>query len=300
MNKRERDGDGTKKSIERVCSLYADVDTVKNGWSTEDMIKRVHSIPGVLRPSACVNSGGGLHLYWFLNAMIDPEWAENVNIQLRNVFAGDAIQNVDRILRLPGTFNTKRKPAKRVEVVWCYGFDRKDIAQVEQACRDAKKWIGEDGEWGAKGAIVKNSKPVDVDPVDTFASVYGEGKRGADKSIANMWENRVRYHAPRGYIGIHEAALVTTAQLYIANKDMPEQAVVDSVMRRIRIIKDRDAPDEEWDMKAEADNVLKMYRTWQPKWKAYVAEKKAERKTHGKSNGLRGTDRRLPRTARRA
>jgi len=291
VNKRERE-DGTKKSIERVCSLYVDLDTEKNSWSTDEVLKRIHAIPGVLRPTACVRSGGGLHLYWFLKAPGDPVVCEGVNRLLQNVFAGDAVGNCDRILRAPGSWNTKRRPAKRVELAWCYDFDRVDIGALEAAARNAKKWIGDDGAWTDRRAIFRREmKTVVFDreahAIDAFASLYGEAKRGMTKNLADMWQNRVRYKAPRGYIGIHEAALRHTAILYIANKDMPDKAIVDLVMREIEAVKSRDAPEEDWDMAREAATVLGMIQTWKPKWREYVNAAKREKKENGGTSRVR-------------
>lgn len=304
--KRERE-DGTKKSIERVPCLWVDLDTVKNGWDTDAMVKRIHAISGALRPSACIRSGGGLHLYWYLDDPyelvspsdhhLDAKEVESTNALLRDIFAGDAVQNIDRILRLPDTWNTKRKPAKRVEIAWNYGFDRKNYFAIQDAALHQKKWLGVDGEWGNKGVVLKNTRPVTADPMNTFADIYGEGSRRASKNMNDMWANRVRYTAPRGYIGIHEAALQHTAQLYMSNKDMPEAKVIEIVMSRIKEIKDRDAPDEQWDMKREEATVLQMYKTWQPKWHDYVNDQRrqaaAERKQSAKPISLRNADRRI-------
>jgi hypothetical protein len=299
--KRERE-DGTKKSIERVPALWADVDTVKNGWDTDEMVKRIHAVPGVLRPSACIRSGGGLHLYWFLDDPYevvehgDVKHVEEVGALLRDIFAGDAVQNIDRILRAPLSWNTKRKPAKQVTVAWCYDFDRKNFFALHDAALHEKKWIGVDGNWGNKGVVLKNTRPAPANPLAAYDQAYGDGKRRANKSIDDMWTNRVRYHAPRGYIGIHEAALQHTATLYIALPEMHEAAVVEAVMRRIQDIKDRDAPDEQWDMGKEADTVLAMYRSWKPKWREYENQRRREReaerkKERGRTGSLRSARR---------
>lgn len=295
--------DGTKKSIARVPALWVDLDTVKNGWDTDEMVKRIHAIPGVLRPSACVKSGGGLHLYWFLDDPydlispsdhhLDAGEIESTNKMLRDVFAGDAVQNLDRIFRLPGTWNTKRK-ASQVEVAWNYGFDLKNYFELQDAALHTKKWIGIDGNWGNKGAVLKSTRPVAVDPMAKFEGIYGEGTRTASKNLNTMWSDRVRYHAPRGYIGIHEASLIHTAQLYMTATDMPESKIVEIVMSRIAASKDRDAPDESWDMEAEAKIVRDMLRSWQPKWKEYVADRRRERaaerkKNNGRSDGVRNS-----------
>lgn len=297
--KRERP-DGTKNGIVRVPALWVDVDTVKNGWDTDQVVKRIHELPGVMRPSACVASGGGLHLYWFLkdpyelaspsDRHLDIGAIEKTNVMLREIFAGDAVQNIDRIFRLPGTWNTKRKAAK-VEVLWNYGFNRVDFYDLGDAGDEFDKVLGDDGCWIK--ARKQEAKIKALEPMDQFARVYGDGSRQATKNTREMWASRVRYHAPRGYMGIHEASLLHTAQLYMANKDMPEAAVVKIVVDHIKTIKDRDAPDEQWDMAREAEIVANMYRTWKPKFAEYVKERRREqalerKKKNGSAAGIRG------------
>lgn len=288
VNKRERES-GKKVDVERVSALYVDVDTVKNGWDTDAMVKRIHAMKGVLRPSACVKSGGGLHLYWFVETFLAAHHTlrssvEDVNVKLRDIFAGDAVQNIDRILRLPGTYNHRRKA--KVELVWCYEFERSMVGQVANAAHNFRQCIGDDGEWTDRAKQKnKDAKVQAVDPMDRFIAAYTDGKRTALKNIEKLWAERVRYHAPRGYIGIHEAALAHTAQLHIADPDMAEAGVVKVVMEQIKRIKDRDAPDETWDMAKESKTVAEMYRTWQPKWRQYVNERKREQAAERKKNG---------------
>lgn len=286
VNKRERE-DGTKASIERVSALYVDIDTEKNGWDTDAFVKKVHALPGILRPSACVRSGGGLHLYWFVHPDTKPGAAETVNVALRDMLAGDAVQNVDRILRLPGSYNQKRK--KKVELEWCFEFERHSCGEVFAAAKLFPMCIGDNGAWIDKAKQAKidaKRKPVGGD--DAFERAYTEGKRDITRDLKRMWVERVRYHAPRGYIGIHEAALIHTARLHCMNPAYPEHTVVRLVMDEIEKVKKRDAPEEHWDMKKEAETVLKMYRSWQPKWRELSAERRRIQAAERKKNGIAG------------
>jgi len=62
----------------------------------------------VLPPTAIVWSGHGWHLYWRLS-----DWCfkasriEKVNEALQHALNADACHNIDRVMRLPGTINTK-------------------------------------------------------------------------------------------------------------------------------------------------------------------------------------------------
>jgi hypothetical protein len=90
-------------------------------------------------------------------------------------------------------------------------------------------------------------------------------------------------------MGIHEASLLHTAQLHIARSlssdtTMADDKIVEIVMRHVKAIKDRDAPEEQWDMRREAEIVAGMLKTWQPKWTEYVTDRKREKAMERKKN----------------
>lgn len=66
-------------------------------------------------PSMVVRSGHGYHLYWFLNKpLLSPDAIENINKALVHDIptADKASWNVNRVLRVPGTINTKKPIAE--------------------------------------------------------------------------------------------------------------------------------------------------------------------------------------------
>jgi hypothetical protein len=70
-----------------------------------------------LPPSIVVHSGGGWHFYWMLNTFVSsPEKVADLNISVRDDLEGDAVQNINRFLRIPGTFNAKKSPLRPVEI----------------------------------------------------------------------------------------------------------------------------------------------------------------------------------------
>lgn len=79
---------------------------------------------GLPPPSAVVNTGGGLHIYWISDKPLLPhEWAPYANglkaLLLANDFKFDPTCTADsaRILRVPGTFNYKYDPPRPVELL---------------------------------------------------------------------------------------------------------------------------------------------------------------------------------------
>lgn len=107
---------------------------------------------GLPRPSAMVNSGGGLHVYWISKTALTPdEWrpfAEGLKgILLANNIKFDASCTADiaRILRMPGTLNYKTEPPKPVELLplplKLYDFET-DLAVVKPFAGAAQVALG--------------------------------------------------------------------------------------------------------------------------------------------------------------
>jgi hypothetical protein len=130
---------GSAADISRAGVLWADVDYKL--W--RDLPDPAAAALGAVTdfpwtPSALVCSGGGLQPYWRLDMPYDvaaagKERLERVNAALARAVCGrertpDHVQDVARILRLPGTCNWKYEPPQAVHLVWCepervYGLD---------------------------------------------------------------------------------------------------------------------------------------------------------------------------------
>ncbi len=115
---RKPDKSGKKADCLALPALFGDVDygqvghRKKNKWQTrEEALAAIHAFP--LRPSILIHSGGGFQPYWLLK---EPFGLENGDYaQVETIMKGLAlglggemgIQDVSRILRLPGAFNVK-------------------------------------------------------------------------------------------------------------------------------------------------------------------------------------------------
>jgi energy-coupling factor transporter ATP-binding protein EcfA2 len=90
-------GKAAKKDIVEAGCLHVDIDHLEG-------LARLKAYP--LPPSIIVFSGGGYHAYWKLSeATTDLDRVERANRQIAAELGGDHCQNVDRLLRLPGTIN---------------------------------------------------------------------------------------------------------------------------------------------------------------------------------------------------
>lgn len=102
---------GKKKNVaDKGSILWADIDDKDTG-GREDTIRLVNDLP--LEPSAIIETGGGLHIYYYLASSIGKEEIEELNKKLIKISGGDkSAWNSDRILRLPLSWHLKGEPKK--------------------------------------------------------------------------------------------------------------------------------------------------------------------------------------------
>jgi len=312
---------GTKEDIQSVPCLWADVDTRKMGWDVLGVVRFLHSLPFPLRPSALVFSGGGLHAYWMLEQPLvfgkahTNEWHrkveqfEAVNRVCQDVFSSDAVHDIGRVLRLPGTWNTKAhlvedkytnalKYATKAEVVWCYWWQTATLEDYAVAFDDlsAEGWCLGNGEWQT---VQDRDAALQSDSVDEEGALKVAAyhtKKDAPAGWHAIWD-RCRYHAGPGYIGVDEASMRATAFVWCrADNAIDPDVLVERVLKKIKEVKDRDASDEIWDWQKERAKVSKQLQKWVAKWEVLKArldqQAKAERAAKRKAakDGKSGKD----------
>lgn len=109
---------GKKENVHYVSVFHAEVDYGDTGHKKEpvhlthdDALSAINAFP--IQPSVIVHSGGGFHCYWVLSNPLKVESAglkliEGINRNLLKALGGDSgTHNIDRVLRVPGTFNFK-------------------------------------------------------------------------------------------------------------------------------------------------------------------------------------------------
>jgi hypothetical protein len=103
---RPRSGDAQDDRIQTVRCLWCDIDNV----TAEEAFDR-WSREAVPSPSIIVSSGSGIHGYWLLQRDLrSREERALVAAMLPHFyrsFGGDHVQNLSRVMRLPGTVNCK-------------------------------------------------------------------------------------------------------------------------------------------------------------------------------------------------
>lgn len=96
----------TKADIVAGRFAHVDIDPPK-GDGTFDKQHEVARLEGLTcPPSFILDSGGGLQAFWRLSTSpTSLDELEALNCSIRDICGGDNCQNIDRIMRVPGTVN---------------------------------------------------------------------------------------------------------------------------------------------------------------------------------------------------
>jgi hypothetical protein len=112
-----------KENIAETSMLHADIDLKDVSETVDEIIEKLKLLK--YPPSAIVASGNGVHAYWLLTeCIINPfESGEMDRIeadlrQLADLIGGDlSVCEIARVMRLPGSHNSKKGVWKPVEVI---------------------------------------------------------------------------------------------------------------------------------------------------------------------------------------
>lgn len=288
------EGASDKTNILGTDLLWAEVDTEKIGWDTGKCLKAIHSLPPSLRPSACVNSGYGLHLYWRLKEpLAEINQIEQANVVLRDLVSGDNIQDCTRILRVPGSTNYKHGKSRECCIVWCYHWQRMDVSDLVDAALNYRVlW---DGKWiSAK----KRDRLIAARKADINDNAYKYAWEDRNKKVnargLKVWE-KTAYHGGPGMFGVDEAIMLFTAYMYCVRsgeakrqgKRVSEESmdqIVKMAAFEVEKIQQRDAPRERWDYDRERVAIRQKLDRWARKWDGGLSEK-AEQAYKEKTKG---------------
>lgn len=120
-----------KTNIAENVFLHADVDAKGIAIDLAEARRRIEALP--LPPSIIVNSGNGLHVYWLLNEPVTPDDAFEATLrQLADLVGGDpSVVDRSRLMRLPGSHNTKDGAYKKVEILSADYERRYNLCDIE-------------------------------------------------------------------------------------------------------------------------------------------------------------------------
>ena len=124
---------GKKENVHFVSALHAEVDYGDVGHKKSPVHATYQEALDAIntckfKPTIVNHSGGGFHCYWVLTNPINVQDTgtgaiENVNKALNQMVGGDSgTHNIDRVLRVPGTFNFKQPGnARPATTLWLDG-----------------------------------------------------------------------------------------------------------------------------------------------------------------------------------
>lgn len=96
----------TKRDITAARFVHVDIDPPKDGggFDRAQVLAKLEALR--CPPSFVIDSGGGVQAFWRLDGpAANLDAIEGINAQVRDLFGADACQNIDRLMRLPGSIN---------------------------------------------------------------------------------------------------------------------------------------------------------------------------------------------------
>jgi hypothetical protein len=276
---------GKKDDVACTHVLWAEIDTDKLGWDALDTAQIIHELPGALQPSLCIHSGHGIHLYWYLSEIADDLKAvEGINQMLRDTFSGDNVWNIDRVMRVPYTWNTKAKPVQS-KIIWHYHWHRHTMQEVHDAiaefdsvlvCEDEKLRFIPRKQWEKQDA---ERYALQTNPDYGFKVANEDGRKTKNARGIQIWK-QCRYGGGPGHVGLDEAIMLFTAYEYCTlhlkigeTKQQGLDRIVENTIAKIKEVKSKDAPDEHWDWNAEHKEVRAKLMRWVRRWDGLKAER---------------------------
>jgi P4 family phage/plasmid primase-like protien len=151
-----------KENISEIVGLHSDVDLKSINIGLDEALERIDRLR--LLPSFVVSSGGGLHAYWLFRESI-PATSENMEKVeaalhlLSDLVGGDvAVCEISRLMRVPGTHNTKAGAWNEVKVVRDNAAARYELDEIEEWLAEASPVIDrKDAVRAPSGALVADN-----------------------------------------------------------------------------------------------------------------------------------------------
>jgi hypothetical protein len=236
----------SKETTFEITCLHCDIDLAKVDLGPGAVLARLGQLPCL--PSKIVNSGHGHHCYWLLNEAetATPELISKVESLLRklaDVVGGDpAVCEVARLMRLPGSYNTKNGDRIPVQVI----VNRPLRYELD----DLADWISE-----APCLIPRKGAPQDSNPFLSASMPGGGPAVDVDGRLSAM-----RFQGA-GDSSIHQTQISTTAAL------LNQGASIDETVAKVLAATRAAAGDagSRWNWHREEEDVRRMCADWQRK-----------------------------------
>jgi P4 family phage/plasmid primase-like protien len=237
---------GTKRekaNVAEIAFLHADIDFKGIIDSPADVERKLPLLR--LPPSIVVRSGNGIHAYWLLTeASTEFDRIEDALRLLADTVGGDmAVCEVSRLMRLPGSHNTKFGEFKPVDII--------GVSDRRYELDDIEEWLSE-----TSPVILRKERPTQSTADNPFlAAAQRLGFKpplDVEKRLAEM------SYMAGGDASVHTTQLAVSASLLNAGHDVEE--VVSTLLEATRAA--AGAYGARWNWKREERALRKMCETW--------------------------------------
>jgi hypothetical protein len=209
------------KNASWLKAIWIDIDIKDTGYTSVNeawvAFRAFQKKVGLPDPSAVVNSGGGLHIYWISHVPLSPaDWRPYAEGLKQLLLAEDVkcdygvTSDSVRLLRVPGTLNHKYSPPRKVELKhlgadYDFGCDLAFLQQVAPAAIAEETNVDIDPNFATApnaafaalspqadqlgtGVVSKESKPLDPNPIFEQCGFLRQAKDTGGKDLDNpLW-----------------------------------------------------------------------------------------------------------------
>ena len=240
----------SKDAVQFITGIHADIDFKDHDKPPAEIRRAVDQT--ALPASIIVESGGGLHCYWLFREGLDATEdnmarAELLMHALADHLGGDhAVAHSAALMRLPGTWNSKREAPILAHIVENRSAARYELEDIEEWLADARPILTKkataakaktDSPFSAYAA--SGGAPVDVD-TELAAMTFGDGEHG-----------------------IHHTQTRVIASMVARGVDQDE--IAHKVLEATKAAYVRSGLTKPWDWKKEQRAIHKSIRSFQKK-----------------------------------
>jgi len=249
---------GTKRNKENIVetiALHADIDfkNVDGAPGRDEVLRKLTFLKH--QPSAVVFSGGGLHCYWLFKEALETqpniERIEDALRLLADHVAGDlAVCEVSRVLRMPGSHNSKAGACTEVEVISLDGERRYELDDLDEWLTEASPIMLRKNREHAKTAG-------ESDDGDDFFAQFAK-EHGIKTPIDVEARLAAMMYMGGGDSSIHQTQLQCSASML--SQGMAKDDVVAILLEATKRAAGEYGP--RWNWRREERNLIKMCDDW--------------------------------------
>jgi len=229
-----------KANVAEIVCLHGDTDLKSIEINREAVIAALLALE--MPPSIIVWSGRGAHSYWLLNEPIEADedsivQIEAMNARISDLVGGDPVQDVTRLMRLPGSRNTKEGASLPCEVVHMHLTARYELGDLEE-------WLDRAGPAIRRKAVVRKDGTAAVQAFDN-PFLAAAAKLGFKPPVDVEQRLAAMSYQGVGEASIHNTQLAVSASLLARGEDAED--VIDLLLEATKAAAGEDGARWRWD-----------------------------------------------------